>query len=99
MKIKACLLALPILAVLASRGNGDSPKKEQADKAFFPVNAQVLHTRLKIFQCPAARSIECRDIDLESRFHTGSLAEEKFVVEHFPRDLSVQVAFLTAAYR
>ncbi len=54
MKIKACLLALPILAVLASCGNGDSPKKEQADKAFFPVNAQVLSELKQLDSMPLA---------------------------------------------
>lgn len=36
------LLALSTMTILGSCGNGNTPKDQQADKAFFPVNAQVL---------------------------------------------------------
>jgi hypothetical protein len=45
MKTKLSILPLIALALLTSCG-GDVPKKEQTDKSFFPVNAQVL-TELK----------------------------------------------------
>lgn len=48
------LLTLTATAILCSCGGGDSRKNEQADKAFFPVNAQVLSELKALDSLPLA---------------------------------------------
>lgn len=54
MKKTLSILTLTVSAILCSCGGSDTKKKEQADKAFFPVNAQVVSELKALDSLPLA---------------------------------------------